>query len=215
MALRYFLARHQLRLKTLSEAQARMEIQKYRIRPHFLFNSMNIIASLTQYAPERAEAAIEDMADLFRLMLDESKELVAVNSEVAVTKKYLKLEKLRLEKRLQVRWDLARLPRLAKMPVLMLQLALENAIYYGIEPLPQGGEIRIQVAIRDELLHLVISNDVAREHFVEIDVVNGPALQNIRTRLADYYGDQAELKTQLQDEKFTITIIHPAFGAIE
>ena len=214
MALRYFMARHQLRLKTASEAQVRMEIQKYRIRPHFLFNSMNIIASLTQYAPDRAEAAIEDMADLFRLMLDESKDLVPLQSEVAVAKKYIRLEKLRLDRRLKVRWSVVRFSRSAKTPVLMLQLALESAIYHGIEPIPEGGEIHVNIEVRDDLMYFTISHDVSRERFLEVDVAEGPALQNIRNRLAGHYGDRAEVVTRLADDKFSINICHPASGEI-
>ena len=212
MALRYFIARHQLQLRTLSEARARMEIQKYRIRPHFLFNSMNIIASLTQYAPDRAEAAIEDMADLFRLMLDESKDLVPVQNEVAVAKKYIKLEKLRLDKRLKVRWSVVRFSRRAKTPVLMLQLVLESAIYHGIEPIPEGGEIHVTITVKDNLMHFTIVHDVSLETFVAADVADGPALQNVRARLLDHYGAAAVLDTRHEDNRFTIRISHPATG---
>jgi len=133
MVLRYFVARDQLRRTTLATERTRAQILRHRIRPHFLFNSMNIIASLTQQAPVKAEAAIEDMADLFRLMLDDSKDLMPVQSEIKIARKYLKLEKLRLEQRLSANWTVRGVTRPAKTPVLMLQLLLENAIRHGIE----------------------------------------------------------------------------------
>jgi two-component system sensor histidine kinase AlgZ len=102
LALRYFLARHQLRQRTLSEARAKIEVLRSRIRPHFLFNTMNIIASLIRSAPDKAETAVVDMADLFRTMLGDSENLVPVSNEIAIAKKYLDIEALRLDNRLHV-----------------------------------------------------------------------------------------------------------------
>ena len=160
MALRYFVARDQLQKTTLATERARAQILKHRIRPHFLFNSMNIIASLTQRAPAKAEAALEDMADLFRLMLDDRKDLAPVQNEIKVARKYLKLEKLRLEQRLNVNWNVNSVTRQAKTPVLMLQLLLENAVRHGIEPLPEGGNIDIDIGIVDGDLRVVVRNSV-------------------------------------------------------
>jgi len=101
LALRYFLARHQLRQRTLSEARARVEALRSRIRPHFLFNTMNVIASLMRSAPDKAENAMLDMADLLRSMLGESESLVPVNNEIAIAKKYVDIESLRLDNRLR------------------------------------------------------------------------------------------------------------------
>ncbi|MEW6332567.1 MAG: histidine kinase, partial [Pseudomonadota bacterium] len=128
LLLRLFLAKHELQNRTLSEARARLQALQSRIRPHFVFNSMNIIASLTRSAPEKAEAAIEDMADLFRMMLSQDEMLVPVKNEIDVANKYLALEALRLDNRLAVNWDIGKFPRKAVMPVLTLQPLLENAI---------------------------------------------------------------------------------------
>lgn len=215
LALRYFVARHQLRLKTLAAAEARMELIKYRIRPHFLFNSMNIIASLTQRAPVRAEAAIEDMADLFRLMLDENKELVPVQSEIAVAKKYIKLEKLRLGKRLNVNWKLGTVPRSAKTPVLMLQLLLENAIHYGIEPLSDGGEISIGIKTDNDVLKISITNPNTIELKDEVAQENSAALENVRFRVKEYYDNLASVNSTNDGGNFTISVEHPAFGDVQ
>ncbi len=211
LALRYFVARHQLRQKTLAEERARATILKYRIRPHFLFNSMNIIASLTRRAPVRAEAAIEDMADLFRLMLDDSKDFMPIHNEIKVARKYLKLEKLRLEDRLNTNWQTESLSRTAKTPALMLQLLLENAIHHGIELLPKGGNIDIRLRIVDGRLNISITSPYAE--LSEAAHRDGDtALNNIRLRLHDLYGDTADLKIERDDRSMAVHISHPAFG---
>lgn len=213
MALRYFAARDQLRKTTLATERARAQILKHRIRPHFLFNSMNIIASLTQRAPAKAEAALEDMADLFRLMLDERKDLALVQNEVKVARKYLKLEKLRLEQRLNVNWNVNGVTRQAKTPVLMLQILLENAVRHGIEPLPEGGDIDIQIDIVDEDLRVLVKNSVLPkkpDHYREGEV----ALDNVRLRLRDLYGDDASIEIRQGEQFFTVEIRHPALGGV-
>ncbi|HEC11952.1 MAG TPA: sensor histidine kinase [Acidiferrobacteraceae bacterium] len=215
LALRYFLARHQFKQSAHTEERTRMELLKYRIRPHFLFNSMNIIASLTQHAPDKAEAAIEDMADLFRLMLDESKNLVPLVTEVAVAKKYLALEKLRLENRLSVNWQVGDIPRTAKLPVLMLQLLLENAIQFGIETLSGGGEITIKLDLQDDLLQVNISNPISQDQESADHQDDNAALDNIRLRLSGHYGTNGSLGTKKENGLFTVTVTLPAFGGAE
>lgn len=210
LALRYFVGRHQLRQKTLAAERARSALLKLRIRPHFLFNSMNIIASLTQRAPARAEAAIEDMADLFRLMLDESKDLIPVQSEIQIARKYLKLEKLRLDRRLQANWSVHGISRQAKTPALILQLLLENAIHYGIEQLAEGGDIEIKLHIEDENLLLWVGSPKPQTEW-ERDNERDAVLDNIRLRLQDHYGDDAQLKIQRDSQYFSVEIKHPAF----
>ncbi len=213
MALRYFVARDQLRKTTLATERARAQILKHRIRPHFLFNSMNIIASLTQRAPVKAEAAIEDMADLFRLMLDERKDLVPVQNEVKVARKYLKLEKLRLEQRLNTNWNVSGVTRQAKTPVLMLQLLLENAIRHGIEHLQEGGEIDIEISMEDKNLRIFVRNPVLSEKTGR-DQEREVSLDNIRLRLKDLYGDDASINIEQTQQHFSVEIKHPAFGGV-
>ena len=211
LALRYFVARHQLRLKTQSEERVRAEIMRQKIRPHFLFNSMNIIASLTQRAPARAEAAIEDLAELFRLMLDESKDLVPVHSEIRLARKYLKLEKLRLEQRLNANWQVDSIPRTARTPVLILQLLLENAVHYGIEQLSEGGDIDISIRMDEDnkLLLITVANPLpARQQDEEPE--HGSALDNIRLRLRDHYGEDAEIEIEHGTRNFRVFVSHPA-----
>lgn len=216
LALRYFLARHQLRLKTLSEARARTDILRSRIRPHFLFNSMNIIASLTHGAPARAEAAIEDLADLFRLMLDDTKDLASVTNQVAVARKYLKLEQLRLDDRLKVSWELGTMPRTARTPVLMLQLILENAIQYSIEPLTDGGTVEVELRAEDTSLTLTVRSPAPNPEEMAQELEASTALEYIRLKLREHYADAASVEFGLdRDQRFMVKIKHPITGEIE
>ncbi len=212
LALRYFLARHQLLQRTLSEASARSELLRYRIRRHFLFSSMNIIASLTSRAPAKAEAAIEDIADLFRSMLDESRDLAPVHNEITTARKYAKLEKLRLEDRLTVAWEIKSVPRAAKTPVLMLQLLIENAIRYGIEPFTGNNEIGIKIGCIGETLHIWVENAKSPTPLDGALQPGSEALENLRIRLREHYGDGARLETTETEDRLITEVQHPAFG---
>lgn len=212
LALRYFLARHQLRQRSLSEARARIEALRSRIRPHFLFNTLNIIASLIRSAPDRAETAIEDMADLLRNMLGESENLVPVNNEIAIARKYLDIEALRLDNRLQVDWDVGKFPRRAVMPVLTLQPLLENAIHHGIEPNPLGGVIQVRLWEDGETLHIAVTNPLPRRKTKADDARGGHTLDNLRQRLISHYGEAARLATNENRDRFTATISIPTRG---
>jgi len=213
LALRYFLARHQLQQRSLSEARARIEALRSRIRPHFLFNTLNIIASLIRSAPDRAETAIEDMADLLRNMLGESENLVPVNNEIAIARKYLDIEALRLDNRLQVDWDVGKFPRRAVMPVLTLQPLLENAIHHGIEPNPLGGVIQVRLWEDGETLHVAVTNPLPRRKPKPAGAPHGGhTLDNLRQRLTSHYGEAAQLAITENRDRFTATVSIPTRG---
>ena len=126
-------------------AEARLQALQARIRPHFLFNSINAVLSLIRSQPKRAETALEDMADLFRVLMAENRELVPISQEIALCKQYLNIESLRLEDRLKMTWQIDDMPPEALIPPLILQPLLENAVYHGVEPMPEGGEIIIKI----------------------------------------------------------------------
>ena len=140
LALRYFYVTHQWQANVEAEAQSRVRALQARIRPHFLFNSMNTIASLTRSNPKVAEQAIADLSDLFRASLREHRERIPLAHEIEIARAYERVERLRLGERLQVDWQVDGLPMDAKVPALILQPLLENAVYHGIEPLDQGGD---------------------------------------------------------------------------
>ena len=215
LALRYFLARHQLRQRTLSEAHARIEVLRSRIRPHFLFNTMNIIASLIRSAPDKAETAVVDMADLFRTMLADNENLVPVSNEIAIAKKYLDIEALRLDNRLRVDWNVGKFPRKAVMPVLILQPLLENAIQHGIEPIPTGGLIAIRLWEDAGTIHITVTNPLPRprgKSAASVAPQPDQTLDNLRLRLESHYGNDSRFQITQEPERFSVAVEIPIRG---
>jgi two-component system sensor histidine kinase AlgZ len=213
LLLRYFLAKNELRQRTLSEARAKLQALQSRIRPHFVFNALNIIASLVRTDPNKAEKAIEDMADLFRMMLSEDEQLVPVKNEVDVTKQYLALEALRLDARLNVEWDVGTFPRKAVMPILTLQPLLENAIRHGIEELPAGGTVGVRLWEEANSIRIRVTNPVPAVRRKErITTSHVQSLDNIRRRFHSHYGDAATLTGVEHDGEFVATVALPIRG---
>ncbi len=214
LALGYFLTKQELLQRTVSEAKAKNQALQSRIRPHFVFNAMNIIASLTRSEPAKAEAAIEDMSELFRMMLNEEETLVPVNREIEVAQKYLALEKLRLDNRLQVDWDIGKFPRKAIMPILTLQPLLENAISEGIEPSATGGTISIKLWENDDIIYINISNTVPKKRGRKSRSQNNESLDNIRLRFRSHYGDKASLTADAHDDHYLVAMTLPVRDTI-
>ena len=209
MALRYFYVAGEWRRNVMLEARARIRALQARIRPHFLFNSMNTIASLIRSNPDRAEEAVEDLSDLFRATLAEAQSLIPLKQELEVARIYQRMEQLRLGERLQVKWDVAGLPMRAEIPGLIVQPLLENAIYHGIEPLPAGGTVNVEGRLDDGRVSLRISNPRpaggARRH-----EGNRLALDNIRQRLELAYGRRAGVEVEEMPESYSVTLRFPA-----
>lgn len=212
LMLGYFLAKRELKLRTISEAEAKNQALQSRIRPHFVFNTMNIIASLTRSDPKKAETAIEDMSDLFRMMLNEDENIVPIKKELEVAKKYIALEELRLDNRLTLHWDIGKFPRNAVVPILVLQPLLENAITYGIEPSAKGGVINVKCWEEDQAIHISISNTLPKTRGRKSQVLDENSnftLSNIIQRLNFYYNNKAILKTTSENELFTVMLTLP------
>ena len=189
----YFNLRARLQSPALTEA--RLMALTARIRPHFLFNALNAVLGVIRSDPRRAEAALEELSDLFRVLMRENRELVPLSEEIAVARQYLGLERLRLGERLQVKWEVESCPPDALMPPLMLQPLLENAVYHGIEPSDQTGEITIGFTRRDDQLLIEMTNPydpAAQPH-----AGNQMALANIRERLMLFYDLEARLDTEV------------------
>ena len=199
----------ELRARAFSPAQteARLAALNARIRPHFLFNSLNAVLSLIRARPQQAEAALEALSDLFRAAMRDPGELVSLADEIALGKQYMELEKLRLGERLAVDWQIGAISTNQPIPPLMLQPLLENAVYHGIEPAPEGGIVRIAVDQRGDELRIAIANPtaVAGQH------ANGNqiAVANIRERLALYYDLEARLEIDAGEKNYEVRIILP------
>ncbi|MFO7603609.1 MAG: histidine kinase, partial [Gammaproteobacteria bacterium] len=205
--LRYFYVQQQWRQQVQAESSARLQALQARIRPHFLFNSMNTIASLTRSRPEQAETAVENLADLFRASMNEQR-LHRWQDEQLLCQRYLEIEAMRLGARLRVDWQVEALPADALLPPLVLQPLLENAIYHGIEPLAQGGVITIQGARQDGQLSLRVENPVAdaESHHHR---GNRLALENIRERITTLFGRAGTLQATQHDHHYSVTLSFP------
>jgi two-component system sensor histidine kinase AlgZ len=161
LALRYFYVASQWRQSVELEARATVRSLQARIRPHFLFNSLNAIAALTRTDPLRAEGTIEYLADLLRVSLIEGRSQITLRAGLEVAHTYQRIEQLRLGDRLAVQWDLDDVPFDALVPSLLLQPLLENAVGHGIEPLPEGGTVTVLGRVDGSALVLEVSNPVA------------------------------------------------------
>jgi two-component system sensor histidine kinase AlgZ len=212
LLLRYLYVQYLQRLQAEAEARARFQALQSRIRPHFLFNSMNTIAGLARSNAELAEEVVEDLADLFRASLSEAERLSTLEEELELARRYLHIEGLRLGDRLRVEWQLGELPLRLALPRLMLQPLLENAVYHGIENRLQTGLVRICAESRDGWLELELSNPLpaAEDESVANQRHNhGMALENVRSRLAALYQGKARLQAVSQKGRFIIQLSIP------
>jgi two-component system, LytTR family, sensor histidine kinase AlgZ len=207
LALRYFFVTHQWRRSVEMRATARVHALQARIRPHFLFNSMNTIASLTRSDPALAEQAVQDLADLFRANLNEQRNVLLLEEELEVAHIYQRIEQLRLGERLRVDWKIDALPQDALVPGLMLQPLLENAIYHGIEPSPDGGTVTVTGDVAGRLITIVVRNPVGESQSERGG--HQLALANIRERLALMYGERALVKSGRFDSEYIVTLRFP------
>ncbi len=198
-----------MRSRILSPAigEARLQALQARIRPHFLFNSINAVMSLVRSEPQRAERALQDMADLFRVLMRENRELVRLEDEVNLSWQYLELETLRLGERLQIAWHIDKMPKDAMVPPLILQPILENAVYHGIEPASGVGEISVNIFHSRDQVQLVIKNPYLKEGSHHAG--NKMAMQNIRERLSLHFDAEARLKCEVQGDSYLVHITIP------
>ncbi|MDR1936159.1 MAG: histidine kinase [Candidatus Accumulibacter sp.] len=207
----------ELRAGTFSPAlsEARLQALTARIRPHFLFNSLNAVVSLIRSEPRRAEVALEELADLFRALMRDHRDLVPLADEIALCRQYLDLEKLRLGDRLNVVWEIDSVPADVDVPPLVLQPLLENAVYHGVEPSGEPGTIRIGFARKENKLRVWLVNPHAGGG--DSTKGNHMALNNIRERLALYYDLEARLETREESlpdgsREYHVSIVLPCGG---
>lgn len=198
-----------LRSKALSPAvtEARLQALQARIRPHFLFNSLNAVLSLVRSDPRRAERALEDLSELFRALMRENRELTTLADEVELTRAYLGLEQLRLGERLTVDWHIDKMPQDALIPPLVIQPLVENAIYHGVEPSREPGEVSLNIYRSGDSVHIVIRNPYTEN--ASSHTGNKLALANIRERLALHFDLDATLKSQPMGAVYQVHITLP------
>jgi two-component system sensor histidine kinase AlgZ len=210
LLLRYFFVAHQWRHHVRAEARSRINALQARIRPHFLFNSLNTIAALTRSDPRRAEEAVEDLADLFRATLRDADSPLRLKEELELTRIYQRIEELRLgAARLRVHWKVQTLPMRALVPGLTVQPLLENAIYHGIEPLPEGGIVTVEGTLQEGDVVLSVTNPIGPSAPSRERSGNRLALDNIRERLQLAYAERGSLDVWEGSGEYRVTVKFP------
>ncbi|HLO94718.1 MAG TPA: histidine kinase, partial [Burkholderiaceae bacterium] len=136
-----------------------VELQS-RIRPHFLFNTLNSAIVLVQLDPQRAEKVLEDLSELFRVALSENGAAVSLDEEIELARRYLEIEQIRFGDRLRVQWRLDPQAGAVQVPPLLLQPLVENAVRHGVEPNDEGGEVEVLTRRRGSQVEVRISNSV-------------------------------------------------------
>tara|TARA_B110000977_G_scaffold188925_1_gene257738 strand:+ start:894 stop:1673 length:780 start_codon:yes stop_codon:yes gene_type:complete len=203
---RYFFVQQQLREQQKAELTARLEALQARIRPHFLFNSMNSIASLISIDANAAEDLVLDLSDLFRASMS-NKLQVPLAEEIGFGRRYLRIEQARLAGRLKINWQLAKKCNRVLLPALILQPLLENAVYHGVQPVLDGGEVGVLVEQIGSNCRICITNPVPKVG--KSQQGNQMALNNIRYRIEAMYGGKAKFSARQQGDEFIVELIVP------
>ncbi|WP_241673050.1 sensor histidine kinase [Lacisediminimonas profundi] len=203
-------------------AEARLAALQARIRPHFLFNSLNAVLSLIRTQPRKAEIALEDLSDLLRVLLRDARDMSTLDDEVRLCRQYLAIESLRLGERLQLAWDMQALDqetlRSARIPALLLQPLLENAVHHGVEPSSTAVMIRVAMRRLVDRIEITIANPVHVSIHAAVHGEAQPAphpgghqmaLSNIRERLALLYDVEGELTTSVSEGQFVVRLRFP------
>jgi len=194
-------------------AEARLKALQSRIRPHFLFNSLNVVLSLMRKDVKRAEHALEDLAELFRALMSDGRSLVRLADEIALVERYAAVEQLRLGERLRMTWELDGAPLDALLPRLLLQPILENAIYHGVEPATGVGDVQVRIERRGDRVLAVVENAHLQDGVAQSAAGhregNHMALDNIRERLNLFFDSEARLETQVARGRCRVEIEIP------
>ena len=226
-----------LRAKMLTRAlhEARLQVLRARIRPHFLFNTINAVLGIVRSQPKQAETALEDMADLFRMAMTDARDLVPLHREIRLSKQYIALEQMRMGDRLSVEWRIHEVPENALIPPLLLQPLLENAVYHGIEPLSRGGTITVDLSLDSDGIRISVENPHAAgsstgKHRPNADDFREPrepvksaspyaglrqrpnnkmALMNIRERLDLLFDAEASYQVENGKDFYRVEIVLP------
>lgn len=209
LLLRYFYLQSQWRRQEQAELRARIESLQARIRPHFLFNSLNSIASLVVVDPHKAEQAVLDLSDLFRASLAKPGSLVPWRDELELAQRYLSIERYRLGERLQLQWEIVDVPEDLPIPQLTLQPLLENALIYGIQPRIEGGLVRVEASYRDGVFQLCVSNPYTAQEDQQPSRGTHQGLANIDARLVALFGPRASLSVERRDGRHFTCLRYP------
>ncbi len=194
--------------KTPATTAARLAELQARIRPHFLFNTLNSAIALVREEPRKAERLLEDLSDLFRYALAEQASSVTLADEIALAKAYLAIEQVRFGERLRLEWSLDASADAARLPPLLLQPLVENAVKHGVEPSAEGARIKVSTQRRASTVVIKVSNTVSLNPG-NARPGHGLALANVRERLSLLHDVQAGFKYGFKDGVFQVRIEVP------
>ena len=193
--------------------EARLQALQARIRPHFLFNSLNAVLALIRTEPRRAETALEDLADLIRVLMRDPRAMTTLENECQLCRQYLSIEKIRLGDRLKVQWEREGIDdevvHRTQIPTLLLQPLVENAVHYGVEPSTTESIIRIQLKKTVERIEIAVINPYYAQTGLVLSDGNQMALNNIRERLALLYDVEGQLTTAVVNGQFEVRVRFP------
>jgi len=207
VALRSFYLNHQYNRLKQAELNARLESLQARIRPHFLFNSLNSIVSLLSIDVKKAEAAILDLSDLFRASLSNTDTLISFKQELSLAKSYVAIEQYRFGDKLHIKWDCADVPHDIPIAQLTLQPLIENAIIHGVQNSTSKQTIMVTASFQQQFLTLSVSNSYSKNNNKTYG--SRHALTNIEMRLKALFGDNANLQLKQELDKFVVTLKYP------
>jgi two-component system sensor histidine kinase AlgZ len=195
-----------LQRRAPADTAARLAELQSRIRPHFLFNTLNSAIALVRAEPAKAEALLEDLSELFRHALRDPDAVVTLAEEVFLAQRYLAIEQVRFGERLRVEWDLDPAADPARLPSLVLQPLVENAVRHGVEPSASGAHVLIRTQRRGSMVVLKVQNSVPAGVGVE---GAGVALQNVRERLALLHDVEGHFQCGLKDGVYQVRVEVP------
>ena len=210
MLLRYFYVAAAWRENVRREAASRLEALTTRVRPHFLFNTLNTAVALVRDQPGAAERTLENLAELFRASLGNREARVPVDEELDIAERYLAIEALRLGDRLRIEWEVDPAVHKALLPPLLLQTLVENAVTHGIEPRADGGRLNVSLSREDDHLKLRVTNPRTPGPEVER---HGIGLAGARARLQLAFGPEARLRVTETDDAFEVQVECPWMSA--
>lgn len=198
--------------QTPAATTARLAELQSRIRPHFLFNTLNSAIALVRQEPAKAEAMLEDLSELFRQALADPGESVTLADEIALAERYLAIEQVRFGDRLRIRWDIDPAAHGARLPPLLLQPLVENAVKHGVEPSPDGGRLRIRTERRGTMVLIEVINSLPPLRWADAPLPRGHgiALGNVRDRLRLLHDMQAQFSAGMDQKSYRVRIAIPA-----
>ncbi|VWX56494.1 Two-component system, LytT family, sensor histidine kinase AlgZ [Burkholderiales bacterium 8X] len=199
------------RSRTPAATTARLTELQSRIRPHFLFNTLNSAIALVREEPAKAEAMLEDLAELFRQALADPRESVTLADEIGLAERYLAIEQVRFGDRLRIRWDLDPAASTARLPPLLMQPLVENAVKHGVEPSPEGARIRIRTERRGSLVVIEVTNSLPPLRWAEAPLARGHgiALANVRDRLRLLHDMETQFSAGIDQNNYRVRIVIP------